>query len=245
MTAAGRRKPAARESGQASPTRQHLLRSAAAVFSDKGYKGASVRMICSQADMNLASVNYYFGTKENLYFETFQYVFSDSSRRQPKWGEIVVPEMADLEQWRAFARPHFICVLGNCMSRDKLSVWRRRMIALELTRPTPCIKKLMEEYHQPLHDFFCRLLAAAMPASRRDAAPRWSQIILMSLSSPSHLIPPMDELLLYQGESQEVWVARTADFLLELLTARLRERAREAREEAATPPPAVPEVPLP
>ena len=55
----------------------------------------------------------------------------------------------------------------------------------------------------------------------------------------------MDELLLFQGESQEVWVARTADFLLELLTARLRELAREAREEAATPPPAVPEVPLP
>ncbi len=227
MTTAGRRKPAARESGQSSPARQHLLRSAAAVFSDKGYKGASVRMICSQADMNLASVNYYFGTKENLYFETFQYVFSDSAHRQSKWDEIAVPELADLAQWREFARPHFIRVLGTCMSRDKLSVWRRRMIALELTRPTPCIKKLMEEYHQPLHDFFCRLLSAVMPESQRDKAPNWAQIILMTLSSPSHLIPPMDELLLYKGESQEVWVARTADFMLDMLTARLRELARE------------------
>jgi AcrR family transcriptional regulator len=49
-----------------------LLETAEALFSDKGYNGTSIREIARSADVNLALVNYHFGSKENLYLTIFQ-----------------------------------------------------------------------------------------------------------------------------------------------------------------------------
>jgi AcrR family transcriptional regulator len=48
-------------------TRGKLLRAAIRVFAEKGFEGATVRDICSEAGANVAAVNYYFGSKERLY----------------------------------------------------------------------------------------------------------------------------------------------------------------------------------
>jgi len=51
--------------------KDRLLDAAEHLFCENGYKGTSVRKIASAADCNLASVNYYFGGKEKLYFEVW------------------------------------------------------------------------------------------------------------------------------------------------------------------------------
>ena len=48
-------------------TREKVLCAAGKIFADKGFKAATVREICQEAGVNLASVNYYFGDKERLY----------------------------------------------------------------------------------------------------------------------------------------------------------------------------------
>lgn len=49
--------------------RQKILDIAETLFAHSGFDGVSVREITDKAGIRLASVNYYFGTKENLYFE--------------------------------------------------------------------------------------------------------------------------------------------------------------------------------
>ena len=50
-------------------TREILLNVAEELFSEHGYDGVSVRDITEQAGTRLASINYYFGAKENLYVD--------------------------------------------------------------------------------------------------------------------------------------------------------------------------------
>ena len=50
-------------------SRQRLLAAAGEVFAEKGLKGGTVREICTRAEANLAAVNYYFRSKEELYEE--------------------------------------------------------------------------------------------------------------------------------------------------------------------------------
>ncbi len=49
-----------------------ILRSAQALFCEKGFKGASVRAIAKEAQVNIASISYYFGGKRELYVECLQ-----------------------------------------------------------------------------------------------------------------------------------------------------------------------------
>lgn len=50
-------------------TRQRLLAGATRVFSRLGFESATTRTIAEEAGVNLASIPYYFGTKEALYQE--------------------------------------------------------------------------------------------------------------------------------------------------------------------------------
>ncbi len=52
--------------------KDHILDVAERVFSELGYDGASTRMISSEANVNMAMLNYYFGSKEGLYVAVFE-----------------------------------------------------------------------------------------------------------------------------------------------------------------------------
>ena len=49
-----------------------LLDSAESLFCERGFKGTSIRDIAASAGCNIASVNYYFGSKEKLYEEVWR-----------------------------------------------------------------------------------------------------------------------------------------------------------------------------
>jgi AcrR family transcriptional regulator len=53
-------------------TRARILRAAEALFVEKGFAATSLRMITARAKVNLAAVNYHFGSKEQLIGEVFQ-----------------------------------------------------------------------------------------------------------------------------------------------------------------------------
>ena len=58
--------------GDAASVRERLLDTAERLFSEHGFEGTSVRDLASAAGCNIASVNYYFGSKERLYEEVFR-----------------------------------------------------------------------------------------------------------------------------------------------------------------------------
>lgn len=47
--------------------KQHILEHALELFAEKGFEGTSIRDLAARADVNVAMVNYYFGSKEKLF----------------------------------------------------------------------------------------------------------------------------------------------------------------------------------
>ncbi len=58
-------------------TRQTIVKCAARLFADNGFHGTGVREIVDKAGVALNSVNYYFGSKDNLFLETIKYVLKE------------------------------------------------------------------------------------------------------------------------------------------------------------------------
>jgi AcrR family transcriptional regulator len=64
--------PVDREPTRGSPdTKDRILAAAEALFMEQGYAATSLRAITTQANVNLAAVNYHFGSKEALIREVF------------------------------------------------------------------------------------------------------------------------------------------------------------------------------
>jgi AcrR family transcriptional regulator len=53
-------------------TRERILLASQKLFAERGFDGTSVRDITTEARCNVASVNYHFGGKDNLYLQTFR-----------------------------------------------------------------------------------------------------------------------------------------------------------------------------
>src|SRR5450432_288394 len=52
--------------------KDYILDVAERVFSDLGFDGASTRVISGEAGVNMAMLNYYFGSKEGLFLAVFE-----------------------------------------------------------------------------------------------------------------------------------------------------------------------------
>lgn len=77
--------------------KDHILEVAEKVFSEHGFDGASTRMISGEANVNMAMLNYYFGSKEGLFIAvverkitSFQDILKDISGDGSKtcWDKI-------------------------------------------------------------------------------------------------------------------------------------------------------------
>ncbi len=53
-------------------TKDRIISAAEDLFAMHGFAGTSLRQVTSQADVNIAAVNYHFGSKENLINEVFR-----------------------------------------------------------------------------------------------------------------------------------------------------------------------------
>jgi AcrR family transcriptional regulator len=52
--------------------KDHILDVAERIFADMGFDGASTRMISGEASVNMAMLNYYFGSKEGLFLAVIE-----------------------------------------------------------------------------------------------------------------------------------------------------------------------------
>lgn len=79
-------------------TKKKILEVARELFADQGFEGTSVREIAKAADVNIASVNYHFTNKENLfkelrrtgYLECSQDIRAHYTSENPKIEDLLV-----------------------------------------------------------------------------------------------------------------------------------------------------------
>ncbi len=69
-------------SAEASDTRDRVIDAAEKLFAEQGFEAVSLRQITAQADVNLAAVNYYFGSKEGLIVEVMARVVGPINERR-------------------------------------------------------------------------------------------------------------------------------------------------------------------
>lgn len=60
-------------------TKDRILGAAEELFALNGFSGTSLRQVTTRADVNIAAVNYHFGSKENLVNEVFRRRMDDMS----------------------------------------------------------------------------------------------------------------------------------------------------------------------
>ena len=81
-------------------TQDKILHAATKVFAEHGYKDATTRMICSEARVNVALVNYYFRSKSELYKAVIGALFEDVAKPM-----MSIPDIAcDEATWRKAVR---------------------------------------------------------------------------------------------------------------------------------------------
>ncbi|ANB17407.1 TetR/AcrR family transcriptional regulator [Dokdonella koreensis] len=88
-------------------TRQRILGAAEELFARHGFAGASLRQVTASAKVNLAAVNYHFGSKENLIEEVFRRRLDELNARRL---ELLAqcrdrPQLSLEEVLDAFVRP--------------------------------------------------------------------------------------------------------------------------------------------
>lgn len=64
-------------------TRERILHAAGELFAEKGFGETTIRDICHRAEVNLASINYHFHDKENLFSDVIEYWFEVAQNKYP------------------------------------------------------------------------------------------------------------------------------------------------------------------
>lgn len=86
-------------------TKERILEAAGKIFAEKGYRDATHAEVCRRAETNVASINYYFGSKENLYREAFEHLTRQLRHLYPLDGGLPASAPAE-KRLRAYIHAH-------------------------------------------------------------------------------------------------------------------------------------------
>jgi AcrR family transcriptional regulator len=146
-------------------TRWRLLQAAAEVFAGVGYHAATTREICKRAEVNLASIHYYYGDKAELYREVF---------RLPFLSECNAFAALDIEQVSLEeALPSFyLWFFPPVAEEDPMLQLFLRLHAREEAEPSGVLGDAMVQAFRPNHEkmqaFLCREFGLKKPDAEID-----------------------------------------------------------------------------
>jgi TetR/AcrR family transcriptional regulator, regulator of cefoperazone and chloramphenicol sensitivity len=123
-------------------TRAKILDAACRLFAEKGYKATTVALICRAAGVNIASVNYHFGSKEKLYQEAWRHAHEELIAQAPPDGS-VGPDRPVEERLRGRIR----AALQRAMLGDVIEFGIMRN---EMANPTGLLRQVIDDAIRPI-----------------------------------------------------------------------------------------------
>lgn len=139
------------------------MAAAGAVFAKAGYDAGSVRAISRRARVNVASLNYYFGSKEALYREVLLAEHRKALQQEKpvilKQGQ---PPREALGNWIAF------CLRFVLLKRASHPVLGKLMTH-EMRQPTAALSELVKLVVRPIFEELRRIVAATASSSMDKA----------------------------------------------------------------------------
>lgn len=134
-------------------TRERVLKAAAQLFADRGFKKVTVRDICRAARANVAAVNYHFGDKGGLYREVLQFAI-ETMRATTDAARAAGQGLPAEERLREYIR------VSLCRATSAASAqWISRLIHREMNDPTPAFDTLVDQGIRPRIDDLSAIVA--------------------------------------------------------------------------------------
>ena len=145
-------------------TRERILDAAERLFMAHGYEGTSMRQITGEAGVNLAAVNYHFGSKESLMQEVF--------RRRLDWLNEERMRVLDELEGTAAGKPlkpsqivdgFFGTLLRMADDEQRGGVTFLRLLGRTLTDPSEFIRTFMAHEYAAVVERYKEALFKALP----------------------------------------------------------------------------------
>ena len=141
-------------------TKDRILGAAEELFAQYGFAGTSLRQVTSHADVNIAAVNYHFGSKENLVNEVFR-------RRM---DEMTAARLSQLEHARSSQPGDLRAVLAAfvepalAMAQDRQSGGAFvRVIARAYAEKNDNLRKFLSDHYGHVLREFGKAIGACVP----------------------------------------------------------------------------------
>jgi len=144
-------------------TREKLLKAAAQLFADRGFKKVTVREICRAARANVAAVNYHFGDKTGLYREVLQLAI-ETMRATTDAARAAGTGLPAGERLRQYIKVS----MCRTMSSGNVS-WISRLIHREMSDPTPTFDVIVDQAFRPRVDDLAGMVAEILACDADDA----------------------------------------------------------------------------
>lgn len=146
-------------------TKERILGAAEVLFAQRGFDGASLRQLTTAAGVNLAAVNYHFGSKENLVNEVFR-------RRM---DEMTATRLDQLEKARRDHPGDLAAVLAAfvepalAMAQDRQSGGAFvRVIARAYAEKNDNLRKFLSDHYGHVLREFGKAIAACVPGLSKE-----------------------------------------------------------------------------
>ncbi|MDQ3288737.1 MAG: TetR family transcriptional regulator [Pseudomonadota bacterium] len=147
-------------------TKDRILGAAEELFAQFGFSGTSLRQVTSRADVNIAAVNYHFGSKENLVNEVFRRRMDDMSAQRLSALKIAVQQHpGELEPiLAAFVEP----ALALAQDRHGGGAFVR-VVARAYAEKNDSLRKFLSDHYGHVLREFAKAIAADLPDLSKEA----------------------------------------------------------------------------
>jgi len=139
-----------------SATRERILNAATDIFSEYGFKAATIREICKLAKTNVAAVNYYFRDKEGLYIAVLEGLLTSALEQYPP-DMGLAPGAKPEERLHAFVKSFLYRLLRSRRLSDHLQ--GGLFTTKELSSPNPALDALIEKHVNPHRKLLFSIIA--------------------------------------------------------------------------------------
>src|SRR5690625_3129818 len=146
-------------------TKERILGAAEELFAQQGFGGTSLRQVTSRAEVNIAAVNYHFGSKENLVNEVFRRRMDEmSGQRLEMLRRAQAEQPGNLEAvLAAFVEPA-LALAGNRRGGGAFI----RVIARAYAEKNDGLRSFLSERYGHVQRDFARALASCLPGLSKE-----------------------------------------------------------------------------
>jgi len=155
-------KQCSEDAGKQECAKDRILHAAGAIFAEKGFRSSTVREICDAAEVNIASVNYYFGDKKSLYEETLLLAREIGAKTYP------TPDFSSFETPEHRLRAMILLLLNRLVANHS-EPWPVKILMAEILNPSVAARPLIDGYIEPFLDAVFSTVAQLLPSNASES----------------------------------------------------------------------------